>query len=295
MKILIIGKNSFIGNNIIEHSRYKDIDQISLLDTKPSDIDFTGINIVIHLAAIVHQSKKIPESEYFKINRDLCLDVAVNAKKAGVKQFIFLSTVKVYGECKSESEPLTEDFVCVPNDSYGKSKLEAENGLRKLEDENFSVSIIRTALVYGIGVKANMLSILKLVDKVPFLPFNNINNRRSFTYIENLVAYIDCIIEKKASGIFLAKDNESLSTTTLVKLISKQLGKKVILFKMPYIFLKICRFIMPNIIDRLYGSFEINNKKTIEILNFKVPFTAEEGVSRMVTDYKRKKVIKKRF
>jgi nucleoside-diphosphate-sugar epimerase len=288
-KILITGSNSFVGRNYIRYSKNRTVKEISLFDFSPSEIDFSEFNIVIHLAAIVHQSNKIPENEYFTINRDLCVDVAKNSKKAGVKQFVFLSTVKVYGTNISGSEPLTEDSLCNPNDSYGKSKLEAENALRLLEDDSFTVSIIRTPLVYGEGVKANMLGIMKLTDLFPVLPFGCINNKRSFTFVENLVGYIDCIIEKRASGLFIAKDMESLSTTDLVILISKYLGKKIVLIRLPDILRKIGWMIVPRIIDRLFESLEMNNNKTLEILKFKPPYSVEEGICRMVISYKKSK------
>lgn len=285
-KILITGANSFVGKNIIQYSEFRDVDEISLFDTKPEDINFTGIDIVIHLVAIVHQSRSIPEDEYFKINRDLCLQVAVYAKEAGVKQFIFLSTVKVYGEFIPNSGPWFEDSPCIPEDYYGKSKYEAELSLQKMGESDFIVSIIRTPLVYGVGVKANMLSILRLVDKFPILPLAKVNNKRSFTSAENLVAFIDRIIEKKASGVFIAMDEYPLSTTDLVKCIAKYLEKQIYLFKIPDLFVRFGAFLIPKIFDRLYGSFEMDNTRTLTKLDFRPPLSTEEGIRKMVEAYK---------
>ena len=170
-KILITGANSFVGRNYIKYSQNIKIDEISLIDNSPEEIDFSKYNTILHVAAIVHQSKKIPEQEYFVINRDLSLEVAKHAKESGIKQFVFLSTIKVYGEFYPESGPWTENSECHPDDPYGKSKYEAEIELRKLEDNDFIVSIIRTPLVYGKDVKANMLNIMKLVNKMRILPF----------------------------------------------------------------------------------------------------------------------------
>lgn len=170
MRILITGSNSFVGRNFIEYSLNRYVDEISLFENRPEDIDFSKYETVIHLVAIVHQSKTIPEHQYFRVNKDLCIKVAEYAKNSGVRQFIFLSTVKVYGKFMPNSGPWNEDSICKPEDSYGKSKYEAEIALKEMETVNFTVSIIRTPLVYGIGVKANMLSILKLVDKFPVLP-----------------------------------------------------------------------------------------------------------------------------
>lgn len=285
-KILITGANSFVGKSYINNSINRNVEEISLFDNKPEDINFTGYDVVIHLVAIVHQSKGIPEKEYFRINRDLCLNVAEYAKKASIKQFIFLSTVKVYGKFIPNSNPWHEDSLCIPEDSYGKSKYEAEIALRQMEDANFIVSIIRTPLVYGVGVRANMLSILKLVDRFPILPLSKVKNKRSFTSAENLVAFIDRIIEKKASGIFIAMDENPLSTTDLVNYISRYLDKKVLLFRMPDLFVRLGTFLIPNIFDRLYGSFEMDNRKTLSKLDFKPPFSIEEGIKKMVEAYK---------
>jgi nucleoside-diphosphate-sugar epimerase len=238
------------------------------------------------LAAIVHQSTRIPESEYFKVNRDLCIQVAKGAKKGGVKQFIFLSTFKVYGNIIPNSGVFNEVSPCSPTDSYGRSKHEAELALQQMEDSTFTISIIRTPLVYGDGVKANMLNLLKLVDSVPILPFGKVNNNRNYTYIENLVGFIDRIIERKASGVFITMDEKAVSTTELVKYISKYLDRNVYLFKMPVFLIKIGTLLYPNIISRLYGSFEFDNHKTLEILNFKPPFTSEEGIKKTVLAYK---------
>ena len=288
-RILITGAGSFVGSNYLRFSKYRDVEEVCLLVNNPEDIDFRKFDVVLHLVAIVHQSKEIHENEYYKINRDLCIEVAEKAKKAGVKQFIFLSTVKVYGKFIPESEAWHEHSRCDPDDAYGKSKYEAELALKKIEDAGFTVSIIRTPLVYGEGVRANMLSILKLVDRFPILPFGKVNNKRSFTYTENLVGFIDRIIEKGASGIFIAMDEKPLSTTELVNYISRFLNKKVVLIKIPDFIIKIGKFFTPRIFDRLYGSFEMDNSKTLKNLDFKPPFISAEGIKKMVLAYKSQK------
>jgi len=284
-KVLITGFNSFVGRNFMHLSSNRDVKEISLFDIKPEEIKFNGYDVVIHVVAIVHQSTKIPESEYSWINRDLCLSVANSAKKAGVKQFIFLSTIKVYGRFVPETGAWNEFSKCMPEDSYGKSKYEAELELRKMVSKDFIVSIIRTPLVYGAGVKANMLSILKLVDRFPILPLAKINNKRSFTSAENLVAFIDRIIERRVSGVFIAKDENPLSTTELVNHISKYMNKRVILFRMPKFIIRIGTALAPKIFDRLFGSFDLDNKATLQALGFRPPFTTDQGIEKMVLAY----------
>jgi len=281
-RILITGSNSFVGTNFIKNSHCKDVQEVSLFNYAPDKIDFSQFDIIIHLVAIVHQKVSIPEEEYFRVNRDLTLQVATEAKKAGVRQFIFLSTVKVYGAFHSKSAPWNESSPCFPDDAYGKSKYEAEKALRKLQDENFTVSIIRTPLVYGEGVRANMKSIVNLVRKSPFLPFKDIRNKRNFTSAVNLVAFIDRIIELRAAGTFIAMDKDAISTSDLVKMISDTLGKKIYLFRTPGFIIRAGMALIPSFFERLYGSYEMDNSETLKILNFSAPLTTEEGIKRMI-------------
>ncbi|HCI56300.1 MAG TPA: NAD-dependent epimerase/dehydratase family protein [Bacteroidales bacterium] len=288
-RILIIGKSSFIGTNFKRFSSYKYyIDEISLIENKPEAIDFSKYDVVLHLAAIVHQSKRMPENQYFEINRDLCLKVAELAAKAGVKQFVFLSTLKVYGS--SDSKPILRDETdeCKPADAYGKSKYEAEIGLRKLENKDFTVSVLRCPVVYGDGVKGNIKKLLRLIECCPILPFGKINNRRNFIYTENLVGFIDRIIELKASGTFVVKDEGALSTTELVYHLAKNFGKKIIMFKLPGIFLRIIDYFAPNYVESLFYSMNFNNEKTKEALGYTPEITSKEGIRRMIEDYKEK-------
>jgi len=287
-RILITGANSYVGRNFISYSENSEIDEVSLFDNRPEDIDFQKYDVVIHLVAIVHQSKKIAESEYFRVNKDLCIRVAECAKIGGVKHFVFLSTVKVYGKFIAGSAPWNEISDCFPEDSYGKSKFEAERSLTNLENNGFTVSIIRTPLVYGEGVKANMYSILKLVNSFPVLPFKNVDNKRNFTSVENLTAFIDRIIQKRVSGVFIAMDENALSTSELVKMISKYLDRKIFLIHVPHFLIKIGMKMIPKIFERLYGSFEMDNTATLKTLDFHPPFSTECCMEKMVKAFKEK-------
>ena len=288
-KVLITGANSFVGANFRKYSQYTDADEISLLDKKPEEIEFERYDIVLHVAAIVHQTKKIPESEYFRVNCELCLSVAERSKAAGIKQFIYLSTLKVYGEKNQYSQLRNEESECLPNDAYGKSKYAAEIGLQKMASTDFIVSIVRTPVVYGEGVKANMINLTRLIDKFSVLPFAKIENRRNFTFAGNLIGFIDKIIEKNAFGVFIAMDEKAVSTTELVRYISKHLGKKVFLFKLPRLCLRAGQLFIPDILDRLYGTEEFENKKTKEKLNYSPAFSTDEGIKEMVLFYERLK------
>src|SRR6056297_861510 len=288
-KILITGANSFVGKNYQRYSNNATIDEVSLLELEPEAIHYEGYDTILHLVAIVHQTKTIPEKEYFKVNKELAVRTAKAAKAAGVKQFVFLSTVKVYGPFNHEVGIWNEDSVCNPTDAYGKSKYAAELALKELENEDFTVSIVRTPLVYGQDVRANMLSLIKLIQKFPVLPLGRLNNRRSFTAARNLVAFIDRIIEKRASGVFIAKDEKDLSTTELVNLLSNSLDKKVRLIPIPKFLITLSKKVYPKIFDRLYGSFFLENEKTLRQLDFKPPLSIEEGLEKMIKAYQQKK------
>lgn len=230
MKIIITGASGFIGSNFISHNKEREIQSVCLLEKSLSSYSFKGNDVLLHLAALVHQMKGAPDSEYYRINTDLAYETALKAKKDGVKQFIFLSTIKVYGESTTSKSPFTEDSECYPEDTYGKSKLEAEKKILSLRDSNFKVAIIRSPLVYGAGVKANMFNLIKLIDKSSLLPFNNIQNSRSFVYIENLIALINKVISTGASGVYIGGDSDNISTTDLVKIIIASLNKKDIIY-----------------------------------------------------------------
>lgn len=284
MKIKIIGENSFVGRAFIESCTKRVCEEVCLKKTQPDSIDFTGIDTVLHLTAIVHQKKGTPEELYFRVNRDLALEVAKRAKTAGVKHFVFLSTVKVFGE-STKANPWNENSYCTPEDAYGKSKFEAEKLLRELEDNTFKVAIVRSPLVYGEGVKANMLNLIKLVDRFPLLPFGGVNNKRTIVYIGNLVALLNRIIEQNASGLYLAGDQDPVSTSRIVEFIASSMNKRILLVKIPILGIKILSIITPGLFLRLFGSLEINTRKTNETLNYLPPWSTYEGISNMTKWY----------
>lgn len=286
MKLLITGASGFVGSYFI--NRYQDkyeIEKFSFLKDDIGTLDVVGVDVVFHLSALVHQMGGASKEEYERVNVTQTLELAKKAKEAGVKQFVFMSTVKVYGE--ETDDVYTENSKCYPEDEYGKSKLRAEQELLKLESEDFVVSIVRTPIVYGFGVKANIKNLVNLVKKVPILPFWGIENRRSMVYIGNLCHLVDEVIRLRikhgvtASGVFLASDDEPLSITRLIELIAKELNKKVYLIKIPF-FEALLKLLKPSFHKRLYGSLEVNNALTKERLNLKNPYSVEEGIKLMI-------------
>ena len=280
MKLLITGSSGFVGRYFIKKYKGKyDIRTFSFLKDDINSLDCSDLDVVFHLSALVHQMGGASCEEYERVNVTQTLQLAKKAKECGVKQFVFMSTVKVYGE---ETESVyTEKSICNPEDEYGKSKLKAELELKKLEDEIFKVSIIRTPIVYGYGVKANIKSLVKLVNKMPILPFGNIQNKRSMVYIGNLCYLVDVVIEQQKAGVFLASDDEPLSTSRLIELIAKNLNKKVYLIKTPF-FESFLKLVKPSFHKRLYGSLEVDNSITKEKLNLKNPYSVEDGIRLMI-------------
>lgn len=281
--LMITGASGFIGSNFIE--RYKDkynIIPVDLLKIKPEEIDFRGVDTVLHLAALVHQMKGAPREKYFEVNTELTRRVAEEAKKQGVRHFVFYSTVKVYGydgDLYNHNLILNEESECKPiNDPYGESKWEAEKILRRLEDDNFKIGIIRPPMVYGKGVKGNMESLIKLVKILPVLPFNYDKNRRSLVNIENLMYLTTLVIDKEASGVFLPLDEKNISLKEIVKGIEKAYNLKRINIPMIQPIFWLLTKVKPNIMVRLFGTLQFDNQQTKEKLEYIAKVKYVEGI-----------------
>ena len=289
MKLILTGSSGFVGKQFMSamNDQYQ-IKPVSLITTKIDDIDFNKIDTIVHLAGMAHQMQEIDEKIYFEVNRDLTIALARKAKKNGVKHFIFISTVKVYGDNNTMTS-LNENSSCSPSDPYGQSKFEAEEGLKQLETGTFKVAIIRPPLVYGKYVKGNLQRIMGLVEKLPVLPFDGINNARSMVYVGNLIKLIEVIMIKTASGVFIAGDREPHSTTKLVSLINENLASNKILVQLPDFVVQLIRKVKPQLANRLFDSYIVDNSLTNTMLNYTPPFSFEQGITEMVQDFKSSK------
>jgi UDP-glucose 4-epimerase len=280
-EIVLTGSNGYLGKSFLDKYNGKYLfEKFSLLNQNLEDISFDNIEVVLHCAALVHQKIEHSYEKYHEINVGYPVELARLAKQNGVKQFVFISTIAVYGE---DEERLDENTICDPITPYGKSKLEAENQLLELNDDNFVVSIIRPPMIYGKKAPGNIDSLVKLVKKLPVIPLGKIDNKRSFISIQNLCYIIDEIITQKQNGIFLASDDEPLSTSKLIELISKNLDKKIYLIKIPF-FESLLKLVKPSFHKRLYGSLEVDNTLTKEKLNLKNPYSVEDGIRVMIKD-----------
>lgn len=285
-KVLLTGSSGFIGTRLTkrETSPYC-IESYSLRQTNVEELDFTGIDSIVHLAGIAHRLEPTPDQLYFDINHTLTTALAKRAKSAGVGQFVFMSTIKVYGE-QTGTAVITEKTLCHPEGAYARSKWVAEQDLLRIADDTFRVSIIRTPVVYGPGVKGNLLRIMLLASKPIPLPFANIENKRSMIFVDNLVALLDQVIQQKASGIFLPADHQALSTSTLLRIIRLELGVKEYLFHLPGIGRRLLRKLKPSLYSRLFDSLLVDGSQTNARLDFTPPFASDHGIREMVKWFK---------
>jgi nucleoside-diphosphate-sugar epimerase len=248
-----------------------------------------NIDILIHCAARVHMMNEQsvnPLAAFREVNTNGTLNLAQQAADAGVKRFIFISSIKVNGEFTEPGHPFTPDDVHIPMDPYGLSKYEAEVGLRKIAAEtDMEVVIIRPPLVYGPGVKANFASMMKWVNKGLLLPLGGIkDNRRSLVSVENLVdLIITCIDHPNAANqTFLISDDDDLSTTQLLVNMAKALSVPSRLLAVPALWLTFAAKIVgkPAISQRLCGSLQVDISKTKELLNWQPPYSSAECIKK---------------
>ncbi|MFL2145245.1 NAD-dependent epimerase/dehydratase family protein [Desemzia sp. FAM 24101] len=238
-RILITGKNSYVGNQLAEWlnkepEKYT-IVKVSVRDDKWKEIDFSGFDAVVHVAGIAHiKETKNNEEMYYKVNRDLAYEIAKKAKEVGVKQFVFLSTMSVFGK---EEGIVSQQTDTIPTTYYGKSKLEAEKLISSLSNNDFKVAILRPPMVYGKGCKGNYNRLKTVALKTPIFP--KITNKRSMIYIENLNKFTKMVIDNSSTGVFHPQNQEYMSTTLLVKSISEENNRKIFYTKIfnPFIYI----------------------------------------------------------
>lgn len=243
--------------------------------------------VVIHAAArvhVMHDSASNPEDEYFRVNVAATLNLAEQAAAAGVQRFIFISSIKVNGEATDPGSPFTADQAANPSDPYGVSKTRAEEGLRQIAARTgMEVVIIRPVLVYGPGVKANFLSMMRWLEKGIPLPLGAINNRRSLVALDNLVdLVVTCIRHPAAANqTFLVSDGNDLSTTQLLQHMARSLGKPARLLPVPMSLLKVAALVVGkgSFSQRLCGSLQVDITKTCTMLAWTPPVSVEDAMN----------------
>lgn len=315
MKILVTGATGFVGRQLVKQlvlsgkhqpvaaSRRRDADFPAGVKTVTCDNlganaswreALEGVDVVIHSAARVHimnDQAASPLEEFRKANRDGTLSLAQQAVEAGVKRFIFVSSIKVNGEETLPGKPFTADDIHPPSDPYGLSKYEAELELQKLAQKSgLEVVIVRPVLVYGPGVKANFLSMMKWLNKGVPLPLGAVcKNRRSLVALDNLVdLLITCVDHPNAANqSFLVSDDHDLSTTDLLKHLGKALHHPARLLPVPSALLNLAAGLIgkKEMMRRLTGSLQVDISKTKQTLGWKPPLTVEQALKDTANDF----------
>ena len=309
-KVLITGSSGFIGQYLadyLQENKYTIINTYRHLNDKDlsaqrnsfaiNNIDaqtqwqaaLSGCDVVVHLAARVHVMQETcsdPLSAFREVNTQGTMNLARQAVEAGVKRFVYLSSIKVNGEATTNS-PFSADDIPKPVDPYAISKFEAEQQLLSLAQKTgLEVVIIRPPLVYGPAVKGNFRRLITLLEKPIPLPFAGIKNSRSLVNIQNLCSFIElCLTHSKAAGeVFLVSDGKDLSTTELFEKIIRALDKKSYLFYLPEGLIKLLTGILGRgtEFERLFGSLQVDILKNHQLLGWQPKVSIDEGIAAAV-------------
>jgi nucleoside-diphosphate-sugar epimerase len=311
MRALITGVNGFVGRAVLAHlvaknemqvtgsvrksianinkeARIVEVGDISSL-TDWSDA-LAGADVVVHTAARVHvmdDAASDPLTEFRRVNVQGTLRLAHQAVSAGVRRFVYISSVKVNGEVSKRDTPFLPDDVPAPLDSYGVSKMEAEQGLMEIAAQTgLEVVIIRPPLVYGFGAKANFAALMRVVQRRWVLPLGAVHNKRSLVALDNLVDFIvTCITHPKAAQhIFLVSDGQDLSTTELAHGLAQAAGVSARFIPVPMWVLQAAAAIVGkgDVAKRLCGNLQVDISKAQSLLGWMPPISVEEGLLKAV-------------
>lgn len=249
IRVLITGAGSYIGESFrtyaIEH--YPNnfyIDTIDMIDGTWKDYDFKGYDVVFHVAGMAHAdighvSEEI-KKQYYAVNTDLAIETAKKAKNSGVKQFVFMSSMIIYGESGGlgKRKCITRDTIPKPANFYGDSKWQADKGVRQLADSSFNVTVLRPPMIYGKGSKGNYPLLSKIAKSLPVFP--DIDNERSMLYIGNLCEFLCQIMLLGIGGVYMPQNKEYVRTSNMVHIISKVMKNTIIITKYFNPFVMLC-------------------------------------------------------
>lgn len=262
--VLITGANSYVGTSVEkwlmkEPDKYH-VDTVDMIDGTWREKNFSGYDVVFHVAGIAHVSTD-PKMEdlYYKVNRDLAIETASKAKNEGVKQFIFMSSIIVYGDSTESKRVITKETVPKPSNFYGKSKLQAEEGIMPMNDDAFKVVVVRPPMIYGKGCKGNYVKLSKLAQKTPIFP--DFDNERSMLHIDNLCEFIKVIINYEESGLFYPQNREYVKTSELVRLIAGLYNKKILMTKAFNPLIKL--LFKLNVIRKMFGNLVYDKEMSL--------------------------------
>ena len=290
MSLLITGGTGFVGQALVRRLGDQSMRLATRSDFGDWDVALSGVSTVIHLAARVHvvQTKGVdPLTEFRAVNVDATVKLAREALRAGVRRFVFISSVKVNGEYTAAGRACTEDDPPVPADAYGQSKHEAEQALRALAQASaMELVIIRPPLVYGPGVRANFAALMHVVQNGWPLPLGAIHNRRSLVGIDNLVDFIAICTNhpQAANQTFLVSDGHDLSTTELVRALARAADVSVRLVPVPAWVLRGSATLLGKggAAQRLCGNLQVDVSKARRVLGWVPPVSVDEGLRRAI-------------
>ena len=284
IRVLITGAGSYVGesvrNYILSTSPGKfEIDAVDTLGDNWKKADYGLYDAVFHVAGIAHVNAD-PKMEplYYKVNRDLTIEVAKHAKAAGVKQFVFMSSQIVFHESQSlKTEVLTADTKENPNGFYGDSKLQAEKGLHELECDSFKVCILRPPMIYGPNSKGNFPRLAKLATKVPVFPCWH--NKRSMLYIDNLAEFVKQAVERQLCGTFYPQNRELADTVEIIRFFAKAAGHKVWITRLLNPFVWLGSFILQPI-NKMFATYYYDPKMSVADFDYQL-VSFEESLKRI--------------
>ncbi|MDH1256825.1 MULTISPECIES: SDR family oxidoreductase [Pseudomonas] len=312
--VLVTGGSGFLGGALLRHlescgqytliaalrkecaSLPQSIRRFLFADLN-ADVDWQDaleqVDVVVHSAARVHvmdEAAVDPLAEFRRVNVDATLNLARQAANAGVKRFIYISSIKVNGESTPPGVPFTADDVPAPVDPYGISKLEAETGLKALATSNgMEVVIIRPVLVYGAGVKANFLSMIRWLRRSVPLPFGAVHNKRSLVCLDNLIDFIEkCLAHPAAANqTFLVSDGHDVSTTELLRSLSAALNKRSMLLPLPVSLMSAAAKLLGRkaVAQRIFGSLEVDISKNQRLLGWVPPVSFPRALDATVKPF----------
>ncbi|MGV8803650.1 MAG: UDP-glucose 4-epimerase family protein [Polaromonas sp.] len=306
--VLVTGAGGFVGQALVAHLAAAGIavtgvsrshargagSSVRLARYEDAVPLLAGRACVVHLAARVHVMRDAahdPLAAFRAANTDLPVFLARQAAAAGVRRFVFVSSIKVNGEATAPGQPFTENDACAPLDPYGVSKWEAEQALREVASQTgMELVIIRPPLIYGPGVRANFAALLRAVAQGIPLPLGAIDNRRSLLALDNLLDFITLCLRHPgaANQTFLVSDAEDLSTPELIRRMARVMQKPVRLITLPVILLKAAALVLGrrNMLERLCGNLQLDISKARTRLGWNPPLTVEEGLRRILVDNK---------
>lgn len=278
-KILITGAGSYIGTSFEKYitENFPDeytVDTVDMIGEEWKKFDFSNYDTVFHVAGIAHKKETRKNHDlYYRVNKELAIETANKAASSGVKQFVFLSSLSVYG---LDEGIITQKTSPKPKTNYGKSKLQAELEIKKLDADKFKICILRPPMVYGNGCKGNFQVLKKIALQSSFFP--KVNNQRSMIYIENLCEFVRLVIENEENGIFFPQNDKYVNTSEFIKLIGEAYGKKIKIISGFEPIIKCFFFVKP--IKKAFGSliYLDHNEPTYDYCNL----TFNDSVKRSV-------------